>query len=310
MPAVAAVVSLLTNLNDSQSRSVQHPPSIPLQILAGPGSGKTKVLTSRIAYLILHHHIPAHAICAVTFTNKAALEMRTRLTVLIGPSRVKQLKMGTFHALCALFLRKYGRLAGLEENFTICDADESAKVVSKYLKPLKEMLAENNITLKPRTVCGLISHAKSKGVGPKDYIQFVLEERAEKDRAINREFAPHGFAPPGTQQQFVDLVTQVVSDIYRDYELELRKSNSLDFDDLLIYGVKLFRDNKKIAKWCQHVLVDELYDLVFLSGISTHANSLGDKSQDTNGMQYDLMKFIARAHKCVTVVGDPDQSSM
>src|ERR1700685_1430475 len=86
--------------------AVQHPPSTPLQILAGPGSGKTKVLTSRIAYLILHHSLPPSSICAVTFTNKAAKEMRERLERLIGKERTGQVRMGTFHALCAGFLRK------------------------------------------------------------------------------------------------------------------------------------------------------------------------------------------------------------
>lgn len=122
--------------------AVQHPPDVPLQILAGPGSGKTKVwmpysmqsivlnachwqvLTSRIAHLILNHSLPPSSICAVTFTNKAANEMRERLTKLIGKDRTDEVRMGTFHAICGLFLRRYGRNVGVEENFTICDAEE------------------------------------------------------------------------------------------------------------------------------------------------------------------------------------------
>lgn len=115
--------------------AVQHPPSIPLQILAGPGSGKTKVLTARIANLISEHNIPPYAICAVTFTNKAASEMRERLTKLIGKAQTSQIKMGTFHALCATFLRRYPRLVGVEGNFTVCDADERCVVYGSAMPP-------------------------------------------------------------------------------------------------------------------------------------------------------------------------------
>ncbi|KAI0065105.1 UvrD-helicase-domain-containing protein [Artomyces pyxidatus] len=263
---------LLHNLNEAQSQSVQHPPHTPLQILAGPGSGKTKVLTSRIAYLILQHRIPPSSICAVTFTNKAANEMKERLEKLIGKEKTRQLKMGTFHALCARFLRKYGRLAGLEENFTISDADESSKLVTKFIKARQQFLHENNITLKPGTVCSLISKAKAKGFGPNEYLDDALTT------------AKTSFGGAAT----VDNVTQVVAEIFREYELTLRRSNGLDFDDLLVYGVKLFKNHKRVVNWCRHVLVDEF--------------------QDTNSMQYKLMKYIAEANRCVTVVGDPDQS--
>ena len=116
--------SACCGLNPPIYAAVQHPPNIPLQILAGPGSGKTKVLTSRIAHLVTHHDIPPSSICAVTFTNKAALEMRTRLSKLLGQDQVRQIKMGTFHALCSKFIRKYADLVGLNGNYTICDADE------------------------------------------------------------------------------------------------------------------------------------------------------------------------------------------
>ncbi|KAI0322582.1 P-loop containing nucleoside triphosphate hydrolase protein [Amylostereum chailletii] len=121
---------ILGTLNPQQRQSVESPPDGPLQILAGPGSGKTKVLTSRIAHLILVNTIPPWNICAVTFTNKAANEMKERLHKLIGQRSTKQLQMGTFHALCAKFLRKHGGLVSLEENFTICDADERFAVKS------------------------------------------------------------------------------------------------------------------------------------------------------------------------------------
>lgn len=105
-------------------KAVQHPPDVPLQILAGPGSGKTRVLTSRIAHLVAVHRISPSAICAVTFTNKAAAEMRERLSKLMGKDVVSAMKMGTFHSLCARFVRQYAALVHVEGNFTVCDADE------------------------------------------------------------------------------------------------------------------------------------------------------------------------------------------
>ncbi|KAF8896349.1 P-loop containing nucleoside triphosphate hydrolase protein [Infundibulicybe gibba] len=227
----------LSSLNQSQLQAVQHAPKVPLQILAGPGSGKTKVLTSRIAHLILHHHLAPSSICAVTFTNKAANEMRNRLIKLIGKQSTSEVRMGTFHALCALFLRKYSKIVGLEDNFTICDADESKKLITMLLKPHKETL-----------------------------------ERSKQQRA--------------TKNKDNDSL-KFVAGIYEKYERLLRQSNSLDFDDLLLFGVQLFTQHKRAVSWCQHILVDEF--------------------QDTNVMQYQLMKAIGVA-RCVTVVGDPDQS--
>ena len=104
-----------------------------MQILAGPGSGKTRVLTSRIAHLVSAHNIPPSSICAVTFTNKAANEMRDRLTKLLGKPKTSQIKMGTFHALCASFLRRYAKNVGLEGNFTVCDSDERCVLRHVYL---------------------------------------------------------------------------------------------------------------------------------------------------------------------------------
>ena len=112
--------------------AVQHPPRTPLQILAGPGSGKTKVLTSRIAHLITEHQIPPQSICAVTFTNKAANEMRERLCKLVGKNVTGQIRMGTFHALCAMFLRKHATLIGVGTNFTVCDADERWVLLPRF----------------------------------------------------------------------------------------------------------------------------------------------------------------------------------
>ncbi|KAI8980111.1 UvrD-helicase-domain-containing protein [Trametes punicea] len=275
---------LMEELNPAQRQAVQHPPQIPLQILAGPGSGKTKVLTMRIAYLITHCHLPPWSLCAVTFTNKAANEMRERLIKLIGKDSTAQIKMGTFHAMCAMFLRRYSRVVGIEGNFTVCDADESKKIIAKLLKPHKDVFADRNISLKEHGILGLISQAKAKGWTADDALRHVEEantmtpqqrlarvwENKRKDNAWEGELGLR------------------LAAIYKEYEKTLRDTNSLDFDDLLMFGVQLFGKHAKASSWCRHVLVDEY--------------------QDTNTMQYELMVHIARASQCVTVVGDPDQS--
>ncbi|KAJ6543965.1 P-loop containing nucleoside triphosphate hydrolase protein [Mycena capillaripes] len=265
--------AFLNSLNAAQLQAVLHEPEAPLQILAGPGSGKTKVLTSRIAYLILHHLLPPSSICAVTFTNKAANEMRERLSKLIGKQRTSEVRMGTFHALCALFLRKFSKVVGIEGNFTVCDADESKKIISGFLKPYKDVLSAKDISLKDGTVLSYISRAKAKGLTAKEYIT---------EHSKTRDYRSSDFDPQ-------DDIQRIVGSIYQDYEKALRRSNSLDFDDLLLFGVKLFNEHPAATSWCRHVLVDEF--------------------QDTNVTQYELMRAIAvPTNGCVTVVGDPDQS--
>ncbi|KAF5382208.1 hypothetical protein D9615_004383 [Tricholomella constricta] len=275
---VSAALSLLTDLNPAQLKAVQYAPEQPVQILAGPGSGKTKVLTTRIAYMILHHSIPPSSICAVTFTNKAANEMRERLTKLIGKERTNLLKMGTFHALCARFLRIHATLVGLDKNFTICDADESKKIISSLIKKHKDYVEEHNLALTEGGVLSTISKAKAKGGSTIDVLP-PIHEIERKD--VSKQ--PSSF----DKHNILGAFEYIVGMIYDEYERTLRRNNSLDFDDLLLYGVKLFAGHKHTVTWCKHVLVDEF--------------------QDTNTTQYDLMLALAM-HKCVTVVGDPDQS--
>ncbi|KAF9223657.1 UvrD-helicase-domain-containing protein [Gyrodon lividus] len=261
-------------LNPAQSQCVEHPPALPLQILAGPGSGKTRVLTSRIAYLIMHHGMDPSSICAVTFTNKAANEMHTRLVKILGKNNTNKIKLGTFHAICALFLRKYGYLIGVERNFTICDADESKRIVAKLLKEHEDFMTLKDLTLKEGTMLSMISRAKAKAETPEDVIPTTTKNTVSKNKTFKKTVC-------------VD-VQHVFADVYRKYQKFLRQSNSLDFDDLLVFGVTLFSEHPRHTKWCRHVLVDEF--------------------QDTNTIQYELMCCIASANKCVTVVGDPDQS--
>ncbi|KAG8981096.1 hypothetical protein FRC05_003996 [Tulasnella sp. 425] len=252
----------LKSLNAAQFKAVTHDPSIPLQILAGPGSGKTRVLTSRVAHLVKDRLLPPSTICAVTFTNKAANEMRHRLKPMIGEKDTSELIMGTFHAICSKYLRQYGKFIGLANNFSICDADVSKATVAKILKAKHERLKDLSVDLLPAIVQSLISKAKSRAETPKD-----VAKVAEKEK---------------------DDIQRVVAEVYEEYEWILKRNNSLDFDDLLIYGVRLFERQPHILQRCKHILVDEF--------------------QDTSVLQYSLVKLFALASKCVSIVGDPDQS--
>ncbi|KIM39808.1 hypothetical protein M413DRAFT_74334 [Hebeloma cylindrosporum] len=273
---------LLLIFNYSADSAVKHDPSIPLQILAGPGSGKTKVLTSRIAQLILTHKIAPESICAVTFTNKAANEMRERLNKLIGKTKTTSLKMGTFHSLCARFLRMHPHAVGIETNFTICDADESKKLINELMKPYKDYMVQNDIILTESSAASIISKAKAKGHSAATYFQEM--EAAEKQmKRVTNGMPPR--AGPGQEQ--TKSVDRILAEVYIGYEQILKENNALDFDDLLIYGVKLFSHHQEAVLWCKHMLIDEF--------------------QDTNTMQYELMTAIA-IRRCVTIVGDPDQS--
>lgn len=263
--------------------AVQHPPNIPLQILAGPGSGKTKVLTSRIVHLITEHDILPSNICAVTFTNKAALEMRTRLGRMLTKEQVRQIKMGTFHALCAQFLRKYATLVGINGNFTVCDADErcvgccgwrgkytltsscSKKILGKMLKEpdLKNFLKTCSITLSEGTVSSRISQAKAKDFSPQDLLDSFYSSshasskgkaRAKTFSVLTAEHLEHELKSCNTKE----TIDFIVANLYGHYERALREHNALDFDDLLVYGVRLFLENPQVGRWCMHVLVDEL----------------------------------------------------
>ncbi|KAK0446335.1 P-loop containing nucleoside triphosphate hydrolase protein [Armillaria borealis] len=262
------VDNYLQSLNPAQLQAVQHDPNIPLQILAGPGSGKTKVLTSRIAHLIIHHLLPPSSICAVTFTKKAANEMRERLTKLIGKERTSQVRMGTFHALCALYLRKHALRVGIKGNFTVCDAEEGKKIISSLLKECKDYMVSKDIEIQPGNLQSKISKFKARGLSADDVL------------VMTPPVHPNG-------HNTVLILDRLIAELYGGYQETLKKNNSLDFDDLLIVGLRLFSGHRKAVSWCKHVLVDEF--------------------QDTNLTQYELMRAIGIA-RCVTIVGDPDQS--
>ena len=219
------MTDLLESLNPVQREAVQHTEG-PLLLLSGAGSGKTRVITHRIAYLIRYHGVSPYNILAVTFTNKAAEEMRTRLENLIGQS---QLWVATFHSTCAQILRRDIHHLGYDRSFTIYDTADQQTLVKELIKTLQ--LSLNN----PGPVLGEISRAKSDFVSPKEYASKAI-----------------GF--------FEESVAKIYP-MYQDY---LRQNNSLDFDDLIKLTVELFEANPNILEYYQekfqYILVDEYQD--------------------------------------------------
>ncbi len=247
----------LTELNPAQREAVEAVGG-PVLILAGPGSGKTKVITHRVAYLIKVCGVSPHNIMAVTFTNKAAREMEERLYQLVSYA-VRDLTLGTFHAICARILRRDGKTMGVDSRFVIYDGDDQ-------LILLKRCLQELNIDPKqyaPQAIASAISSAKSRLLTPGDYIQH--------------------------SHSYFD---EIAGRVYEHYEQLLGESNALDFDDLLTKTVQLFRKSPEVLSRYQsryrHLLVDEF--------------------QDTNLVQYELIKQVGEKYRNVCVVGDPDQS--
>ena len=222
--------SLTRGRNDRQREAVTHAGS-PLLILAGAGSGKTRVLTHRIAYLLATGRARAGEILAITFTNKAAAEMRERAGALVGDD-ARRMWVSTFHSACVRLLRYEHEAAGLSSSFTIYDAQDSQRLIQMVLKA-------QDVDIKrftPKMVAARISDAKNELIGPKRYA-----ETAGKDP-----------------------VSRIVADAYVEYDKRMRASNALDFDDLIMRTVDLLRDNPLIAEHYhrrfRHILVDEYQD--------------------------------------------------
>lgn len=268
-------MDILAGLNDAQKTAVQTTRG-PLLILAGAGSGKTKTLTHRIANLISSENIWPEEILAVTFTNKAAREMRGRLWQLVGdvrsaatadarrggesaPPRTFMPWMGTFHGICVRLLRSDGEAIGVAKNFVIYDEDDRRGLIKQAMKTLNI----NDKQIKPSAVSSAISTAKNQLLTPEDF-------RATANYPFQRS----------------------VAEIYANYETARKAAGALDFDDLLIEVVRLLSDTPEIRdKWrskFKHILIDEY--------------------QDTNAAQYTIVKHLVGRDKNICVVGDDWQS--
>jgi len=223
-------MDLLGDLNPPQQQGVTHPGG-PLLILAGAGSGKTRVLAYRVAYLIRHQGIPPARILAVTFTNKAANEMRERVNRLIGSAVARGMWIGTFHHICSMILRRRGDRIGVDRNFLIFDQDDQRGLVRQILKDL----ALDERRFPPAVMLAMIDKAKNEAIGPIAYAE-----------------------------QATGVYEEVVARVYRAYQAGLRDHNALDFDDLLLEVIRLFHEVVEVREEYQdrfqHVLVDEYQD--------------------------------------------------
>ncbi len=249
-------MDIFNDLNEQQIKAVENVQG-PLLIMAGAGSGKTRVLTTRIAHLVKNKGIKPYEILAITFTNKASQEMKERLSLMIS-DEFREMWVCTFHAACMKILRRQASFAGYRPGFTVYDDSDQQTVV-------KECLKELNIDDKkfnPRMIINSISQAKNRLVGPE-----------------------------GFEAQAYDFYSKVVSRVYVLYQERLMRNNALDFDDILMVTVNLFRNNPPVLRYYQdkfrYILVDEY--------------------QDTNHAQYLLIKMLAENHRNICVVGDPDQ---
>jgi len=268
-------MDIFKDLNPQQKEAVLTSEG-PILILAGAGSGKTRVIAHRIAYLIYGRRIPPQNILAVTFTNKAANEMRERVEGLLEDRKIRRQGdkntpylpiplssrlpyLGTFHSVCVKILRSEIKTLGYKSNFAIFDEGDQLLAV----KAVMEKLELDPKQYEPRMILSLISSAKSELISPLRYRQFI-------------------------QSQFQEIVSQV----YFEYEKLLRANHALDFDDLLNKTIEIFRKFPHLLTKYQHrfryILIDEY--------------------QDTNHAQYILTKLLALRHQNICVVGDPDQS--
>ncbi len=248
-------VSILDTLNPAQLEAVKHPGG-PQLVLAGPGSGKTRVLTHRVAYLVGERGVSPWSIMAVTFTNKAARELKGRLSQLIG-SQLEALTVGTFHSICVRILRRELSKIGKDPSFVIFDRDDQLRLIRQAIASLNL----NDRDIKPPAILSAISHAKGELVTPDTY-------------------------QPRTYWE------EIASRVYASYQGLLAANNALDFDDLLMTTAQLLAQAPDVLehyqRHYQHILVDEF--------------------QDTNVVQYELVKRLAGGHRNLFVVGDPDQS--
>ena len=251
-------MSIYDTLNDKQKQAVMQTQG-PVLILAGAGSGKTRVLTHRVAYLIDQEGVNPYQILAITFTNKAAGEMRERVDKIVGFGS-EQIWVSTFHSTCVRILRRYIDRIGYDNNFTIYDTDDQKGIMKEICKKLQI----DTKMLKERTILSAISSAKDELIDP---IQYEMQ---------------NGFDYNGSK----------IARAYKEYQAVLHKNNALDFDDLIMKTVELFKTDNQVLNNYQerfrYIMVDEY--------------------QDTNTAQFELIRLLADKYRNLCVVGDDDQS--
>ena len=249
--------NLLEGLNDKQYEAVINTDG-PCLVIAGAGSGKTKVLTHKIAYLMQEKDIKPWNILAITFTNKAANEMKERVEALVGDD-AKDMWIGTFHSICVKILRRFIDRIGFDHSFVIFDTSDQRSLIKECLKDLK--IDDKMFT--DRIVQFEISNAKNDMKEPEEYEAMVKGDyRREK-----------------------------IASVYNLYQRRLKENNAIDFDDIINYAIKIFRENDDVLDYYtnkfNYILVDEY--------------------QDTNKSQFTLIRLLAKVHGNITVVGDNDQ---
>lgn len=248
---------MIEGLNDRQKEAVLYNEG-PLLIIAGAGAGKTKTLTTKIAYLIETHQAHPYNILAITFTNKAAKEMKDRLYLLIG-DMAKKVQVSTFHSFGLKLLRENYTKLGYDSNFVIMDSDDSLTVVKRILKELDYDPKIYN----PRAIRNKISSCKNEMMTPAAYERFAVSD-----------------------------YEKVIHQVYEKYEDKLKRNNSVDFDDLLLLPIKLFKEYPSVLEKYQ-----DLYQYILI-----------DEYQDTNQAQYIMSKLISAKNRRITCVGDDSQS--
>lgn len=248
----------LNSLNQQQRDAVSHTDG-PLLLLAGAGSGKTRVITCRIVHLLQRHGVPPRQILAVTFTNKAAREMRERVEEMVGRKAAKGMVIATFHSLCVRLLKANIERLGYKKNFSIYAASDQQQLVRRLLRD---------------------EIADATG---KDAEQVLWQISAAKNRLVG---------PDQFQSSSRDPISCMTALIYPRYQKELKAYNAVDFDDLLVLTVQLLNKNPDLLEYYQQFF---RYQMV-------------DEYQDTNPVQYRLLKLLAGGHGNLCVVGDDDQS--
>lgn len=247
----------LNDLNDMQKEAVLYNDG-PLLIIAGAGAGKTKTLTTKIAFLIEEKNVSPYSILAITFTNKAAKEMKDRLYLQIG-NEAKKLTVSTFHSFGLKLLRENYETLGYDKNFVIMDSDDSLTVVKKIIK---DMGYDPKI-YNPRAIRNKISSCKNEMMSPAQYERYAVSD-----------------------------YEKVIKEVYEKYELKLQRNNSVDFDDLLLLPIELFKKHPDVLERYQ-----DLYQYILI-----------DEYQDTNEAQYILTKLLSEKNRHITCVGDDSQS--